>query len=144
LAADAPFWLAARYERLSSGLKTAVAEILVPAYRRLVLNAAEGVEQTIGMSLVHAMWMELCEQSALADVIAESDTVMALVNDREEKIGAHLKLVAAKAELAQLLGRLRAMRRFFEEDRDRRSLALPAPGAVEILPAAATGVVAEG
>lgn len=113
-----PYWLppGVDYQSLSEGIKTAVREILTPAYQQLVRQAPDELERAAGLSLVHLMWLEICDQSRLSRVVAESDPTMDILNEPAEKIAKHLQLVAAKSYIAQLLARLRVIRSTLQHD----------------------------
>ena len=43
----------------------AVPQILAPAYRRFVLEETGEMERSFGLTLVHLMWLELCDRAKL-------------------------------------------------------------------------------
>ena len=71
--AGAPYWLPVGpfWDRLAEGVRRAVGEILEPAYRRLVVEARDELERSAGMTLVHLMWLEICDQSHLGDTVGD-------------------------------------------------------------------------
>lgn len=59
------YWLPAgmRLESLPPGLRQAVQELLIPAFRGLVTAAQGPLERLNAVSLVHLAWLELLQQS---------------------------------------------------------------------------------
>jgi hypothetical protein len=108
----APYWIPADsgWGVLPSGVKQAVVEILQPAYRRMVLEARDELERSAGLTLVHLMWLEICEQAFLGDMVGDRQSILVVVNDREASVARHLHLVGAKNSAAELLLKIRMVR----------------------------------
>lgn len=134
--AGAPYWLPRGpfWERLSEGVKRAVGEVLEPAYRRLVVEARDELERSAGITLVHLMWLEICDQAAMSDIVGNREEIDAFVKDPEAAVDRHLHLVAAKNSTAELLLKLRMVRETIQRQ---ERLAGP-PHAVPALPAPAS------
>jgi hypothetical protein len=135
--AGAPYWLpdGPWWEQLSDGVRQAVRDILEPAYRRLVVEAQDELERSAGITLVHLMWLEICDQTRLGNIAGDRKSICAIVEDPEESIARHLHLVGAKNSTAELLLKLRMTRAMLE--RGERSLGPPGAGLALPVPAAA-------
>jgi hypothetical protein len=120
--ADAPYWLPtdSGWNSLPAEVRAAVPKILTPAYRRFVLEAPNELERSMGMTLVHLMWLEICGQLQLAVAAADSTSLAAIIDNPEAAIDRHLHLVTAKCRTAELFIKFRAV----NEMLDRRP---PAP-----------------
>ena len=59
------------WQLLPDGVRRAVSRVLAPAYRRFVLDAPGELERSIGLTLVHLMWLEVCDQVRLAEAAAD-------------------------------------------------------------------------
>jgi hypothetical protein len=119
---------------LSEGVKRAVGEVLEPAYRRLVLEARDELERSAGITLVHLMWLEICDQAAMCDIVGNREEVDAFLKSPEEAVGRHLHLVAAKNSTAELMLKLRMVRETIQREQQlmgppEAAPALPAPAA---------------
>ncbi len=135
--AGAPYWLPRGpfWDRLSEGVKRAAGEVLEPAYRRLVLEARDELERSAGITLVHLMWLEICDQTAMSEVVGNRDEIDAILKNAEESVGRHLHLVAAKNSTAELLLKLRMVRATIQREQQvtgppEAAPALPAPDAL--------------
>jgi hypothetical protein len=119
-----PPWLPTgeRWESLPQNLRQAVLRLLTPAYRQFVLDAPDELQRSIGLTLVHLLWLELCSQARLGDVVAAPTCLAAVLNDPEEMIGRYLNLVAAKNQTTELLVKLRLVNEALA-----RSAATPTP-----------------
>lgn len=104
-----PPWLpvGSRWNDLPQEIRQAVSRILVPAYRQLVLDAPDELQRSTGLTLVHLLWLELCNQIHMVDVVADPTSFAATMNNPEKMIDQHLNLVAAKSQTAELLVKLR-------------------------------------
>jgi hypothetical protein len=104
-----PPWLPTgnRWNDLPEALRQAVPRVLIPAYRQFVLDAADQLQRSAGMTLVHLLWLELCNQMHMVDAVADPMSLAATVNDPERMIDRHLTLVAAKSQTTELLAKLR-------------------------------------
>jgi hypothetical protein len=108
-APDLPYWIprAAGWNVLSVATQRAVSEIIIPAYRQLVLEARGEVERSVGITLVHLMWLEICAQIPMAPAVSDKWAAMAMAEDPDVLITRHLHLVAAKCQTAELLSKVR-------------------------------------
>jgi hypothetical protein len=109
---DMPHWLPNddRWQTLPEEIRRAVPRILTPAYNKFVLEAPSELERSMGLTMVHLMWLELCGQVQLAVAAADRTALDAILNDPDAMIDRHLHLIAAKCQTAGLLVRLRALR----------------------------------
>ncbi len=126
----APYFLPAgpEWNALAEGVRQAVVEILGPAYQRLVVEAGDELERSAGLTLVHLMRLEICDQTRLGVIAGDRRGLPALLQDPEEAIAQHLHLVAAKNSPGELMIRLRMVREMLQ--RGERLLAPPAVGPV--------------
>jgi hypothetical protein len=69
--ADVPYWVpdGTLWEQLPAGIRRAVSQVLAPAYRRFVLEAPGPLERSVGITMVHLMWLEVYDQLALAETL---------------------------------------------------------------------------
>jgi hypothetical protein len=123
-AENLPPWLPTgeRWEALPQNLRQAVPRLLVPAYRQFVLDAPDELQRSVGLTLVHLFWLELCNQARLSEVVADPTCLAAVLNNPEEMIDRHLNLVAAKGQTTELLVKLRLVNEALA-----RSVAAPPP-----------------
>jgi hypothetical protein len=108
--ADAlPHWLPTgdRWNDLPEAVRLAVPRLVLPAYRQFVLDAPDELQRSIGLTLVHLLWLELCDQARLTEVVANPTCLAAVLNNPEQMIDRHLNLVAAKSQTSELLVKLR-------------------------------------
>jgi hypothetical protein len=133
---DVPYWIPrdSSWDSLQPSTRQAANQILAPAYRQLVLEAQGEVERSVGITLVHLMWLEICGQIYMADIIGHETSVFAVVTDPAAAIERHLHLVAAKCQTAELLSKVRMVGEML------RRGATPAAGAA-CLPAPAAGPI---
>jgi hypothetical protein len=106
---DVPHWVPTgdRWNGLPEEIRRAVPRILAPAYRRFVLDAPGELERSVGLTLVHLMWLEVCDQVYMAIATADPTSLDAILKNPEEMIDRHLNLVTAKCQTAELLVKLR-------------------------------------
>ncbi len=59
-----PLWIppGLKFDSLPPALQKAIVEIVNRAYRELVLEAQTSLEQAMGLSFVHILWLELIEE----------------------------------------------------------------------------------
>lgn len=117
-AANAPYWVPVGnvWDRLPESMRQAVADVLAPAYERLVRRVSDDLERSAGITLVHLMWLEISDQLRLAQIVADRDTVLGELAEQRpaEVIAEHLRLVTAKNATAELLVKLRAVRQMLQ------------------------------
>ena len=77
-----PPWLPVgqRWNDLPEAVRQAVPRILVPAYRQFVLDAPDELQRSIGLTLVHLLWLEVCDQMHLVEVVADPTSLAATLN----------------------------------------------------------------
>jgi hypothetical protein len=65
---EQPYWVPAgvEFDEFPDDLKLALAQVVNPTYAELVLNARPGLARTIGLSIVHLMWLECLDHIQLA------------------------------------------------------------------------------
>jgi hypothetical protein len=105
-----PHWLPVGddWGSLPKSIRQAVPQILTPAYRRFVLEAPGELERSFGLTLVHLMWLELCDQAKLV-AATDPNSLDAVLGNAEQLTERHLHLVSAKCQTAELLVKLRLL-----------------------------------
>lgn len=104
--ADQPYWVPAgdEYDHLPNDLKQAVVQVINPVYEQLVLQAAPGLAQSTGLTIVHLMWLETLEQLELARLGYAFDTLGQLfVKERHDVLERNLRTVMTKLKASRLL-----------------------------------------
>ncbi len=91
-------------------VRQAVAEIIEPAYRQIVVEAEDPLERSIGLTLIHLMWLEVLDQHEAKHDYLET-AVLELPEDRSDMIDRHLRMLNTKVKVGAFLARLREMRR---------------------------------
>ena len=64
--------------------------VLAPAYRKFVLDAPGELERSLGLTLVHLIWLEVCDHVRMALAVADSLSLDAKLNDPDAMIARHL------------------------------------------------------
>lgn len=121
------------FHNMPEAVRQAVADIVEPAYRRLVAEAEDPLERSVGITIVHLMWLEILEQhEVMQDYLKTS--ILNLRQDRCHMIDHHLRTLHAKVKVGYFLSRLRELR-----GRSETPAELPPPLAVRCdVPATAT------
>jgi hypothetical protein len=134
---DAPHWIPDNdaWNTLPKKTRLAVSKILAPAYRRFVLDADDELERTVGMTLVHLIWLEICDQLQMAGALADPLSLDAVINDSKDMVERHIRLAAAKCQSADLMLKVRMINRVLLSQTVPSPLGLPSP--VQILEATA-------
>ncbi len=91
-------------------VRQAVAEIIEPAYRQMVAEVEDPLERSIGLTLVHLMWLEVLDQHEAKQEYLQT-SILELPEDRSDMIDRHLRMLHTKVKVGSLLMRLREMRR---------------------------------
>ena len=133
---DAPYWIPrdSGWDMMSDATRQAVTQVLTPAYRQLVLEAGGELERSVGVTLVHLMWLEICTQMPLGLALADVTSVFAVVNYPDSMIARHLNLVGAKCQTAELLTKVQMVGEMLRREAAAAPLplALPAPEGGEL------------
>lgn len=146
-----PYWLSRGplWAKIPEDLRQAVLDVLVPAYRQLVVDAPTPLERSVGITLAHLMWLEMAEQVRMATTVADP---MAFLSDPSaildltkpaELVTRHMGLVATKCQTAELLMKIRAFAEVVKSRQEamaRQAAALPAPAFVPFDPAQVEGL----
>jgi len=97
------------FHNLPEAVRQAVADIIEPAYRRLVAEAEDPLERSVGITIVHLMWLEILEQhEVMQDYLKTS--ILDLRQDRCHMIDQHLRTLNTKVKVGYFLSRLRELR----------------------------------
>jgi hypothetical protein len=122
-----PYWIpaGADFHAWPDDLQRAVVDLVNPSYFELVSRAQAGIARTIGLSIVHLMWLEIIDHMNLAgdalpltspSATPSVEQVLAALEatsaprpglSRDELIERHLRLVGAKLKACTLLTALR-------------------------------------
>ena len=98
------------FHKVPAAVRQAVAEIIEPAYRQLVTEAEDPVERSVGVTLVHLMWLEILEQHETKHEYLKT-SILNLPQDRFATIDQHLRTLHTKVKVGYFITRLREMRR---------------------------------
>ncbi len=107
-----PAWLPSDQDlqRVEPGLQQAIRDIILPAYEQLVLQADDTLQRSLGMTIVHLMWLEVLDQLNLKRQYAQFCRLPQMGYDVAHEVDRHLRLIDAKMKLTKLLLRIRALR----------------------------------
>lgn len=97
-------------------LEAGLREIMQPAYRELVQNAADALDRSGGLTVVHLLWLELLQQCRMAGTVTDLSPncdEVALHNS----INRLLRLASAKERATAFLFKIRAFGRQLKNDR---------------------------
>lgn len=113
-----PYWIPehVEFDRLPKNLQQAIKGAVEPLYRKLVLEA-KPIDQSIGISIVHLLWLEIFDQLELGrDSTSARPTIEP--DERAKLIERHLRTVGAKLKAHNLLLRVKQLRRQLDPFRD--------------------------
>jgi hypothetical protein len=105
-----PYWVpqGVQLADMPHALTTAIADVVNPTYRELVLEASSALERSTGLSVVYLLWMEIIDHLELhVPVDCRTDPVGLLADRRARTLEHHLRLVHAKLKATELLIRLK-------------------------------------
>ena len=97
------------FHNMPEAVRQAVADIVEPAYRRLVAEAEDPLERSVGITIVHLMWLEILEQHEVMQEYLKM-SILNLRQDRCHMIDHHLRTLHAKVKVGCFLSRLRELR----------------------------------
>jgi len=78
----------------------ALTEVIGPLYRQLVLEAPDALEQSAGLSLVHAAWLEVVGQCELGRVLVGAND-FGQDGEAQGALGRHMRTVKMKDQLVK-------------------------------------------
>jgi len=106
-----PPWLPSDQDlqRVEPGLQQAIRDIILPAYGQLVLQTDDTLQRSLGMTIVHLMWLEVLDQLNLKRQYAQFCRLPQMGYDVAHEVDRHLRLIDAKMKLTKLLLRIRAL-----------------------------------
>jgi hypothetical protein len=122
---DVPYWIPNddRWKKLPKQLRDTVLQILAPAYRRFVLEAPGELDRSIGLTLVHLTWLEICDQIKMADASADPYSIEAILKNPDDLLERHLRLATIKCHTAELLLKVQTVQNALQ----RSAATLPSP-----------------
>ena len=91
-------------------MRQAIPLIIEPAYRQFVVQAADAMERSLGLTMVHLLWLELLSQTDLARDYAEVISVLKLPINFSGLMAEYMKLVHVKLKVGAFLLRLQEFR----------------------------------
>jgi hypothetical protein len=91
-------------------IQQSINEIIKPIYEQFVVNAADGLERSLGLTLAHLLWLEVLDQFDLKREYTRIDAVLGIAPDRQQQIAQHLRLIDSKVRIGYFLLRLRELR----------------------------------
>jgi hypothetical protein len=129
-----PHWIPSdyRWNNFPPQVRDAVERIVTPAYRRFVLEAPGELERSVGLTLVHLTWLEICDQIQMALLSADPQSLDAVLGDFDGSLERHLRLASVKCSTAELLMKLRIV--------DHLAAGRPPPNSPAALPASVEAV----
>ena len=94
-----PYWLPEEvvFDELPVSLQRAILIIINPAYKKYVLKAPL-LQQTIGISIVPLLWIEILQESELAAKMVPRVRTGESTQSHQEAIARHLRLLGVKAQ----------------------------------------------
>ncbi len=97
-------------DKVPEPVRQAVAEIIEPAYRQMVAEAEDPIERSIGLTVVHLMWLEVLDQHEAKHEYLTTASLN-LPQDRFAAIDQHLRMLHTKVKVGSFVIQLREMRR---------------------------------
>ena len=97
------------FDKMPEAVRQAVAEIIEPAYRRLVTGAEDPLERSVGITIVHLMWLEILQQHEAKQEYLNT-SILNVPHDRYHLIDQHLRTLHTKVKVGYFLSRLRELR----------------------------------
>ena len=115
--AKCPLWApqGVDLEVLPEEVRQALAELVQPVYERMVHQADDPLEKSLGVTFAHLLWLEVLQQFDLKREYVPVSAVLGLSEDRGPMIEQHLRIIYSKVKVGCFLARLRELRRQWEE-----------------------------
>ena len=109
---DIPHWLPRdhRWSEIPPDIRQNILRILAPAYQQIVTEAPNEIERSVGATFVHLMWLEMCDQAKMATAVADPNGLDAALQNPNEMIDRHLRLVGVKCKTAAILIKIQSLR----------------------------------
>jgi hypothetical protein len=92
-------------------VRQAIAELIQPFYEQFVLNASEGLEKSLGITLTHILWLEILEQLEIKLEYIQIEAVLNITHNRPQMIDRHLKLIGSKRRFGYFLLRIKELQK---------------------------------
>jgi hypothetical protein len=107
-----PIWApdAADLDVVPPEVQQAITDLLQPFYEQYVVNASDGMEKSLGITVVHLLWLELLEQFDIRNEYITIEAVLHTTHDRPEMIDRHLRLIDSKLRVGYFLLRLKELK----------------------------------
>jgi hypothetical protein len=91
-------------------VRQAITELIQPIYEQYVVNASDGMEKSLGITIVHLLWLEILEQFDIKSEYLQIEAVLHISHNRPEKIDRHLRLIDSKLRVGYFLLRIKELR----------------------------------
>ena len=125
----------AEAERVPETVRQALMDFILPIYQRSVVQANNSIEQSLNVTAVHLLWLEVLEQFSHKQEYMNVAMFVGSDSSREDQIARLLRVLETKVRVGHLLVRLQELR---AQAAARRGDVLDAPA--EPLPVAGTAV----
>ena len=102
-------------------------QIIVPIYEQLVVDAPDPLERSLGVTLVHLLWLETLQQFDMKREYTQICAVLDLPIDTGSTLAGHLRLIDSKLRAGSSLLRLRRLRLRQQREQDAGLARLPQP-----------------
>jgi hypothetical protein len=91
-------------------IQQAVSELIQPIYEQFVINASDGLEKSLGITITHLLWLEILEQFDIKREYVQVEAVLNISHNRPEMIDRHLRLIDSKLRIGYFLVRIKELR----------------------------------
>lgn len=117
-------------------MQRAIADLIEPIYRQLVLDAPDALEKSIGISITHLLWLEIISQFDLKRDYTQVEAVLGISMNRDSMIAQQLRLIDSKVRAGYYLMRIHEFRRRLAQQPTVPTTALALPAAQPAIPPA--------
>jgi hypothetical protein len=90
-------------------IRQAIAQLIQPIYEQFVLNASDGLEKSLGITITHLLWLEILEQLDIKREYVQIEAVLHITHNRPEMIDRHLHLLDSKLRFGYFLVRIKEL-----------------------------------
>ena len=128
-----PAWAPSKAEaaRVPEAVRQALMDFILPIYQRSVVQARDAVEQSVNVTAVHLLWLEVLEQFSQKQEYMNIGLLLGSDASRDDQIARLLRVLETKVRVGHLMIRLQELR---AQSAARRGDVLDAPAAAVSLP----------
>jgi len=90
-------------------IRQAIAQLIQPIYEQFVVNASDGLEKSLGITITHLLWLEILEQLDIKREYVQIEAVLHITHNRPEMIDRHLRLLDSKLRFGYFLLRIKEL-----------------------------------